>query len=289
MQAYVSAPRTADLRTLSLVLEELGISQFSPATSVKSTSPLLDPEIEVDAAIVVLEEFSRRTFTQYVEAGISLGLKLPLLLLADKNAALGPLNGLEIVEFRSGLQNHDALRFHVGLFFEGLEAAPRAELPSREHRIGSTDLQGLRARLEEIRRRSPSARGQFFEEFVGELFKTSGADIARAHDASARGFDLVAAIPGEGLAHGAVLLQVKSTARPPELLRTALELQDVVVNERAALGVLLFDDSEKPENFAIQTVPMVVILGVQELLAELESQSLNEILARARDDAIHTL
>jgi len=73
------------------------------------------------------------------------------------------------------------------------------------------------------------------------------------------------------------------------LLSAANQLQSLVLQQSAALGLLVFDDGDLPPAFALQVVPMVISLGTNELLESLRESPLSQVLWDARRDAVHRL
>jgi len=86
-----------------------------------------------------------------------------------------------------------------------------------------------------------------------------------------------------------VVVEVKTSASPRVLLSAANQLQSLVLQQSAALGLLVFDDGDLPPAFALQVVPMVISLGTNELLESLRESPLSQVLWDARRDAVHRL
>jgi hypothetical protein len=166
------------------------------------------------------------------------------------------------------LNNREALRFHLGLFLrEGPEGAPGSR-PSDSVQGKRVDVASLGRRFDEIHTASGARLGFELERLVSDIFRESGLDVALAQQDD-RGFDLVAATPSLGLRGRPPLVDIKSVRNPSILNKAAQALQYLVLQERAGLGLLLFDDTQLPSGFALQVVPMVITFGLSELLREL--------------------
>ncbi len=240
-----------------------------------------------DAVVVVLSALqdSARVF---FEAGVALGLGLPLLVMAEADADSGPLKGLSVAQLPGGTRNEEALRFHLGLFITSAARAAPAQVKRPPSPL-KINLLEQRAKLDALHREG-SANGRMLERWAVDLFRAGGAKVAEASNPSNRGLDLVAELEGLNLP-GPLVVEVKG-GKPSSrrLLEAALQLQYLVLQERAGLGLLLFDDAAMPAGFALQVVPMVVCLGAAEPLSMMEQHgSLADAMRSARNEAVHQL
>ena len=292
MRVYVPESRRADLLVLRSVLQELEaeIVDADDLSSVTWGRKLAPAWEEVDAVVAVITgQQGGRSETALVEAGIAIGRGIPLLVLSDEEVPLPLLAGGRVADITErGLLSAETLRFHLSLFLRRVE---RGESPVvREDAAREIDVRAARGRLAAVRQLPPPQRALQYEQWAEDLFRTAGGQVVSARDSGSRGFDFVASVPGFELTQGPLVVEVKGTLRADHLQDAALRLQYLVLTERAALGLLLFDDEEIHPNFALQTVPMVVVLGVGELLDLLERRkSLTRVLIHARNEAVHRI
>jgi hypothetical protein len=243
---------------------------------------------DVDAAVAVLTGSRGGRENVVFELGIALGRGLPLLVLQGDEPAQLPLELTEVLSARTNLQNAEALRFHLELFLDRLSSGTAIKPPPPEpHRV---DVGELRRSLDELRR-SSKPRGQDYEQWVARLFRLAGADVVEPRDPEDRGFDLAVALPGVSPEPGPLFVEVKVPAQPLDLAGATSRLHELVLRERAGLGLLLFEDRRLRYGFGFQTTPMVVAMGFDELLFSLERHdgSLTRALYAARNESVHRL
>lgn len=209
------------------------------------------------------------------------------MLQADESSPL-PLQLAEVLSARTNLQSAEALRFHLELFLRRLSSGTAIKPPPPEPR--RVDVEELRRTLDELRR-SPETRGQNYELWVAALFRLAGADVVETGKRLDRGFDLAVALPGFSAEPGPLLVEVKVAALPRDLARAGFRLQELVLRERAGLGLLLFEGDSLRYGFGVQPIPMVVAMGFDELLFSLERHdgSLTRALHTARSESVHRL
>ncbi len=292
MRVYISAPSRVDLSTLKMVLAELNV-QYVPTEDAHVAARSSDEDWpSVDAVLAVLSNLGDAHHEQvYFEAGLALGRGIPVLLLADQDYHPRVPALAATLFVRANLANPEALRFHLGLWLRKVAQPNTGEGRSQPRLQGQqVDVPRLRDSLSRLRGQvSGTARGRALELWVGDLFRSGGGDLVAPSDPADRGFDFVADLPGLSPRTGPLVVQVKSTTSPRALVAAALHLQSQVLQQRAGLGLLLFDDDDLPLHFALQVVPMVISFGADELLRELEHASLADVLARSRDEAVHRL
>lgn len=132
-------------------------------------------------------------------------------------------------------------------------------------------------------------RAELFEQLVEHLLRTADANVF-AHDGYGRNqFDFAASVPGTDFGTGPIAVECKSVETPQALASAARKLQSVVIERGAALGLLIFDDDALASPSRVRPVPMVVILGIDELMQGLQTKSLGRVLSDARNRAVHAL
>jgi hypothetical protein len=252
--------------------------------------------------VVVLIPLSRGDYERtLIEAGIALGRQVPLLILTEYEAPSELHQVAKVAEMHGILLNPEALRFHLSLFLKSLSASGEGREPwvlsqSRHfdrwlsNQSSHFDLKPFRLRLEEIRKLpTGGAKGSKYEEWVADVFRASGAEVAVPTGLKDRGFDLAVAMPDLEFRTGPLVVEVKLSSSPRALTDAALRLQYLVLQERAGLGLLLYEDEHLPKTFALQVVPMVVSLGFNDLVRQLERETLAQVLIQARNEAVHRL
>jgi hypothetical protein len=287
MRVLIAAPSGIDLLQLRRVLGELDAEVLtSTASDGPNDSAVADPWSAADAAIAVFMGLEEGRIL--LEAGIAIGRSIPLLVLAEHPVSSAFPTGAKVVEMSGLLLNGDALRFQLGLFLKSLTGTPGSsgQQTSQTHAL---DLVPFRARLAEIRSSSGADRALRLEEWVAGLFEAAGASIATPSDRQARGFDFVASVPETDSSISPLLVEVKVARSPRMIESTAHNLQYVVIQERAGIGLLIYDAKPPSEAYELQTVPMVILMSVDGLMRSLEGSSISSVITKARDEAVHRL
>ena len=121
-----------------------------------------------------------------------------------------------------------------------------------------------------------------------DLLREAGA---QAEERSSRdpdeGIDIAAFVPGEEQRLGAVVIQVKSGTLTSRDLQAAQQgLSTYVLRAGAGLGLLVYDQMA-PGTGKVPPAPQAFSLGIDQLLAELESKPLGTVLTQGRNRAAH--
>lgn len=286
MRVYLSAPGGVDVSAFRDVLARLG-AEIVPPTGGEHWQTLETWE-GVDAAVVVLMPLSRADDERlFMEAGIALGRQIPLIVFTEHEISPVAFQMTEIVQIRATRMNSESLWFHLSLFLKRLSTSGERSNPSPPERPPRFDVRPFRERLVDIRRLPSQSKSRDYEEWVADLLKSAGAEIAAPTDSQRRGFDLVASVPALDSKIGPLVVEVKRSSSPEVLTDAALGLQYLVLQERAGFGLLLYEDEDLPRSFALHSVPMVLSLGFDELLSELEHEALTDVVLRARNKAVH--
>jgi len=263
---------------------------------------------EVDLLIAVLPQKREMAHSSaiFTEIGIALGKGWPVLLLRREGALAGPgLLGVPSLpmplELGVGGPAASDLTLSLDLFLRGVRrglAEPeRTRLTEADRRgeLVPLDLAYARQSLEKLRLAAPPVQGLDFERFVASLLEAAGAQVGGIGPRSGTleagsGVDLAFTVPGEEQRLGVVVVQVKVR---PEIgaarWRTAQQhLQAYVLSSGAGLGMLIFNDAtanKRPR----PTVPLVLTMGIDEMLDGLSERSLAETVIQARNRAVHAL
>jgi hypothetical protein len=123
---------------------------------------------------------------------------------------------------------------------------------------------------------------------VGDLLREAGAQAEeRSSWESDGGIDIAAFVPGEEQRLGAVVIQVKSGTLTSRALQAAQQgLSTYVLQAGAGLGLLVYDQIA-PRARKVPPAPQVFSLGIDQLLAELETKPLSTVLTQGRNRAVH--
>ncbi len=254
----------------------------------------------VDGVVVLLVAGREQQPATFLEIGFAAALGKSVLILSEETPPPMPAGVIVTSAGVAGLTT-EVLRFHLQLFLARL-AAPAPAKPAsgvvqasdaadtrRLYLDANMYLHRWRDLLAELPRSEARGRrlARVFEAFVENLLRDAGAELWGGAPED-RGFDFAMSVPGLDQVPGVVVVEVKQSSSPRHLLEAALAVQYVVLSERAGLGVILYDDTEGPA-VALQTVPMVVVLGLTELLQSLQERTLAQALGDARAEAVGRL
>ena len=225
----------------------------------------------------------------YIEIGVVVARGLPLLVIAGTSIPASPALAGATTIVMTQLGNEEALRLHLGVFLRQMQSAPRSEQSARLPASPAPSVPAAYAlRLQAVRGSPEGLRGAEFERFVGDLLREAGAQAEeRSPWESDGGIDIAAFIPGEEQRLGAVVIQVKSGTLTSHALRAAQHgLSTYVLQAGAGLGLLVYDQIA-PGARKVPPAPQVFSLGIDQLLAELETKPLSTVLTQARNRAVH--
>lgn len=302
MRVYLSVPQGADLSVLRDVLANLGAEVVTSSGRDGAPWRPLHAWEGVDAAVVILIPLSRGDYERtLIEAGIALGRQVPLLILTEYEFPSELYQAAKVVEMHGILLNPEALRFHLSLFLKSLSVRGEGGEPWYwsqslhfdrwlSNQSSRFNLEPFRSRLEEIRKLpTPQAKYSKYEEWVADVFRAAGAEVAIPTGFKDRGFDLAVAMPDLDFRTGPLVVEMKLSRSPKALIDAAHRLQYVVLQEQAGLGLLLYEDEDLPKTFVLQVVPMVVSLGINDLVRQLEHETLAQVIIQARNEAVDQL
>lgn len=287
-QCLVIAPSYADLTTLRTVLADLGI------TATATTQLLVGAQL----ATVSLDEFSfavavlpasgpdgtpaRTPATIFLEAGITLGRGVPLIVLAEAaNEDLPILGGLASnVWTITGAKDEASIRLHLTLFTKILETnrpprnfIPRLEPSAAPSVTPSTETIGQRA--------------EGLEAEVLGLLQASGARVeSQIVSGSGDHVDAVALIPGAERALGPVLIEVK-TLQGQGLSEAINQLTAYLARSGAMFGLVVYDGPRQKQGPA-SGFP-IVAMHIDELREQVSHGSLGSTLVYSRNAVAHGL
>lgn len=287
------SPSGLDLSVLRAVLTDHAV-RIDPTSDVGAGVALAGVSLApYDFAVAVIpadyERHEASLSAIYIEIGVAVSRGLPLIVIAGTTIPASPALAGAAAVVMTELGNEQALRLHLGVFVRQMQAAPRADQPAS---LPASPAPSLAAaylmRLQAVRESPWDLRGAEFERLVGDLLREAGAQAEERPPWEAdRGADIAAFIPGEEQRLGAVVIQVKSGTLTSHALRaTQHELSSYVLHAGARLGLLVYDQIA-PGASKVPPAPQVFSLGIDQLLAELETKPLSTVLTQARNRAVH--
>jgi len=287
------SPSGVDLSVLRAVLTEHAVGIDSTSDVGAGVELARTSLAQYDFAIAVIpsdhEQRDASLSAIYIEIGVAVARGLPLLVIAGTSIPPSPALAGATTIVMTQLGNEEALRLHIGVFLRQMQSSPRVEQAAR---LPASSAPSVPAdyvmRLQAVRESPGGLRGAEFERFVGDLLREAGAQAEeRSPWEPDEGIDIAAFIPGEEQRLGAVVIQVKSgTLTSRALQATQHELSAHVLQAGAGLGMLVYDQVA-PDAREVPPAPLVLSLGIDQLLTELETKPLSTVLAQARNRAVH--
>jgi hypothetical protein len=294
MRALVMAPYGTDLEVLRRVLSGLDVTTEASTDLAAGALLATVPLEEFDFALAVVPaQWKEQAGASaiFVEIGVVLGKSMPVALVVEPPASPPPaLASLAYIPV--GVHDEAQLHFHLRWFLSTLEASaptPLEEPGSGQSRLSSEDVSGFRQQLRRVRLSAGGDQALEFERLVIDLLRRSGAVVEEMATRPDEGIDAVAYIPGAEQRLGPVLIELKVGHLSSTVLRRATtQLQSYVLTRRGGLGILIYD-SPSPIEVTDPPAPLVLSIRVEDLLNELEGESLTQVLVRARNAAVHRM
>jgi hypothetical protein len=286
MRVFLSASAGTDTHILREALRELGAETLA-TTDVASGGGLSSVLQPTDRLIALLHDSQVGNTAVLVETGIAIGMQLPVLVIAPPNSAIPAALG-DVIVVRGAADDPAALQLPLRLFLRA-KAGQTSPPPSPSADRAQLDLAKFRQELALLEAdqgsRSGAEAGAALETFVADLLRYAGAQVEQQPVRGTERPDIALAVPGAEERLGTVIVEVKASRDRAILRSGAAQLLDYVLALQAGLGVLIYPGPE----IQLPTMPMTVTLSLEQLLTELDSRSLGEVLTRARNEAIHRL
>lgn len=287
------SPSGLDLSVLRAVLADHAVDVDATSEVGAGTALAGVSLAQYDFAVAVIpadhEQREAALPAIYIEIGVAVARGLPLIVIAETSIPASPALASATTIVFTELSNQEALSLHLGLLLRQMQSAPRADQPTRPPAslappVPATYL----TRLQSVRESPEGLRGTEFERLVGDLLREAGAQAEeRSPWEPDQGADIAAFIPGEEQRLGAVVIQVKSGTLTSHALRaTQHQLSTYVLQAGAGMGLLVYDQIA-PAARTVPPAPQVFSLGIDQLLAELETKPLSTVLIQARNRAVH--
>jgi hypothetical protein len=286
------SPSGLDLSVLRTVLTDHAVD-IDPTSDVGAGAALAGVSLaQYDFAVAVIPADHERHEASlpaiYIEIGVAVARGLPLIVIAGMSIPASPALASATTIVMTELDNEEALRLHLGVFLRQIHSAPQMEQPTRPTASPAPSVPAYVMRLQAARESPGGLRGAEFERLVGDLLREAGAQAEqRSPWEPDGGADIAAFIPGEEHRLGAVVIQVKSGTLTSHALQASQhELSTYVLQAGAGLGLLVYDQIS-PGARTVPPAPQVFSLGIDQLLAELETKPLSTLLTQARNRAVH--
>lgn len=290
MRIFIASSDRLATRVIADALKARGIDSAF-ASSTAGFQATFNDKGGVDGVVAWLGGDQEGQAGVMFEVGFAEGRGLPVLALCDEHRPeFGFLKQRPVVVL-GGLSNQPALVFQLSGFAASLKLPPPA---SSAKTSKPSDLPSVSGALAHARRQVEEGRQNVFalERFAADLLEGVGAIVGpREERAGGRDrFDFAISVPGLELHGGPVAVEVKSVSTRSTLYKAAQQLQSAVMQSHSSLGLLLYDDGRLPQSSRpLKSVPMVVMLGFEELIARLSRMPLAEVLKDARDAAVMNL
>jgi hypothetical protein len=210
-----------------------------------------------------------------VEAGIALGRGVPVLLLTRPGIAAPALTGVPRIE--ANLEDSETLALKLELFLQGVDGG----VPRRT--VATSAGSPKRDRLPTY------APGYQLEETVASLLEVSGSALILATYPD--GPDFAFYLQGRETDLGLVLAEVKHAGGEHwqrRIREASHQLARYVAQANAGFGLVIYDGDNLPHQRRTSD-PFVVAISLESLRSQLEERSLEDVVWRLRNEAIHGL
>lgn len=289
MRASVANAGGAGLGVLFDVLRELGVSDIWVLGNSIGDRYLFDPSPDMVIGVLNPRPEERNEEPSKGLSNLDVMLRIgraaergvPAIIIVPPPLAIpSPAEG--VVFAPCPVDHQSALSTHLWAFttaFGSPKNRPSKELVREPPRVDSARI------LSELQR-SASISGWRFEEIVSSILRQAGAaSVENERYEPDRGVDIVFAPSDDS--PGVILVETKSGRLDERRLRDAeQQLQGYVIDRKANLGLVVYHDSRGRQFPQRRTVPLIVRLSVEELVRQLATRSLTQVLSDATSSAI---
>jgi hypothetical protein len=290
VRCFVSSPADISLGAVTRALEVMGVEVRdlrSMSGGAELSGWMRNEMAASDMVLVLLPESRPYPPAFMVEIGVAIGLGKPLLVLTPEGHEV-PSDLAGVPYGRVAFDDSEAIALHLRALVQSLKASPGPTWTGSGHAAPQPEVGAWLAQsLRELADRDPGERARLLETLVVELFRRAGGLVESGppRDDSpdvAVMFDEVPALSGP------LLVDVKLYGRGQHPDRSALQqLQRYVAERGALLGILLYWSPGAEPLSQTPNLPGLIAINLSELAQDLQSRALPEVLAVARNRAIH--
>ncbi|APE17519.1 hypothetical protein BOH72_21915 [Mycobacterium sp. WY10] len=288
MRCVLISPPGADLVALHATLALRGISALTSAELGAGAALAVADLRSLDFAVAVLppnrDESAKGMSAIFVEIGVLIGRRLPTLVIVAPPGPPPPaLTTLNYVY--TDLDNRDALSFHIDLFLKSIPE-PNTAVPQVRSNTPEIDLEYFRTYFKNLKSHPVPDQAMRFELGVADLLRACGAIVEERSDPFDP-VDIAAYLPGFEKSLGTFVVQAKAgPLSAEEYWAIGGKLGEYVITSRSGLGVLVAQDVTQAAR-DVGSMPLIVLLDINELLIRLQDSTLDRVLLDARNNAVH--
>jgi hypothetical protein len=289
VRASVATAGGAGLGVLFDVLGELGVSDIWVLGNPIGDRYLFDPSPDMVIGVLnprsedINEESSKglSNLDVMLRIGRAAERGVPAIVIVPPPLAIpSPTEG--VVFAPCPVDHQSALSTHLWAFTTAFGSSKNRPPKELDHAPPHLDSARILSELE----RSASISGWRFEDLVSSILRQVGAaSVENERYEPDRGVDIVVAPSDDS--PGVILVETKYGQLDERRLRDAeQQLQGYVINRQVGLGLVVYHDSLGRQFPQRRGVPLIVRLSFEELVRQLATRSLTQVLSDATASAI---
>lgn len=288
MRCVLISPPGSDLIALQATLASRGIYPVTSAELGTGAALAVADLRSLDFAVAVLppnrDESAKGMSAIFVEIGVLIGRRLPTLVIVAPPGPPPPaLTTLNYVY--TDLDNLDALNFHIDLFLKSIPE-PNTVAPQVHPKTPVIDLEQVRTYFSNLKSHPAPDHAMRFELGVADLLRECGAIVEERSDPF-NPVDIAAYLPGFEKSLGTFVVQAKAgSLSAEEYWSIGGKLGQYVITSRSGLGVIVAEEVTLAAR-DVGSMPLTVLLDINELLIRLQDSTLDRVLLDARNSAVH--
>lgn len=285
IRAFISHSVDTNISPLIEVLQDTGFdpvfwkqSEFSGRTFLEQTTILLD---KTDLFILIADENSSHQI--FLEAGIAIGLRKPVLIVGGVNI---PSDLAGVMQIGASVNDRLALRFQLKSVFDNWKEFAYSEkhiTESKVHRRASKSTLSPVLVNSELERRIYNSLMESFE--IENV-------VSQGNIPNQRDFvpDLAFGISGSEFFHdGLMIAEVKNQANFATQKQATTQLQKYCEKAKAVAGLLVLGNDNSNEISVLSLSPLVFKLSIECLESLLTSNEFLHALRHARNKYVHSV
>lgn len=287
-KCYIASSATTETGFLRELLRQRGVEaqdafDFNPGEPIHDH--LLTRIRQSDFVIAIL---TAETPSVLYEAGVSDGLRKPMLVVASQDALVPePLRSHTFV--RTELKDSDVLRIAVTNFVEEFSKQPK--VTRKRSPKAQADTKRIGELLERVTELRKQPRGEEVERAVYQLLLASGLRAVESEPRSKdKGVDFAVWSDALGPVLGTLMLVEVKTGQLNEgrLAEAEKQLQGYLRKSDAKVGMLLYlDDLGRRFKETTRSSPFVLRYDLQDFAQELSSRAFADVVLAARNRLVH--